>query len=62
MNIGFFTPVSLFLTQNSPPSSYNDTLGGRKLSIASGSIFSEICFPQHQKGVEKTMIYFIRIQ
>ena len=44
------------------PRSCYPTLGRIKLLIPSGSIFSKICFSQHQKGVEKTMIYFIKIQ
>ena len=44
------------------PRSCYPTLGRIKLLIPPGSIFSKICFSQHQKGVEKTMIYFIKIQ
>ena len=36
---------------------YHRTLGKRKLFIPQGSIFSRICFPQHQKEVEENMIY-----
>ena len=49
-------------TQNSPPIFYHHTLGRRKLLIPLGSILSKICFPQQQKGVEETMICFIKIQ
>ena len=37
-------------------------LGRRKLLIPPGSILSKICFPQQQKGVEETIICFIKIQ
>ena len=36
-------------------------LDRRKLLILTGSIFWKICFPQQQKGVEETMICFIKI-
>ena len=49
-------------TQNSPPISFHHTLGRRKLLVPSGSMFSKISFPQQQKGVEETMICFIKIQ
>ena len=45
-----------------PPSSCLHALGRRKLLIPLGSILSKICFPQQQKGVEETMICFIKIQ
>ena len=51
-----------FPTQNLPPSSCHHTLDRRKLLILPGSILSKICFPQQQKGVEETMICFIKIQ
>ena len=44
------------------PSSCNHALGKRKLLIPPGSILSKICFPQHQKRVEETLICFIKIQ
>ena len=43
------------------PTSCHHTLGRRKLLIPPGSIFSKICFPQQEKGVEETMICFIKI-
>ena len=49
-------------TQNSPPTSCHHVLDKRKLLIPPGSILSKMCFPQQQKGVEKTMIYFIKIK
>ena len=49
-------------TQNSPPIFCPHTLGRRKLLIPLGTILSKICFPQQQKGVEETMICFIKIQ
>ena len=49
-------------TQNSPPIFCPHTLGRRKLLIPLGNILSKICFPQQQKGVEETMICFIKIQ
>ena len=53
----------MFLSiQNSPPSSCHHTLDRRKFVILSGSIFSKICFPEQQKVVEETMIYYIKIQ
>ena len=61
LNLCIFTHVSL-PTQNTPPSSYHRTLGRGKLIIPAGGIFSNICFPQHQKGVEKTITCFIKIQ
>ena len=36
-------------------------LGKRKLLIPPGSILSKISFPQQQKGMDKTMICFIKI-
>ena len=50
------------LTQNSSPSSCHHALGRRELLILPGSILSKICFPQQQKGVERTMICFIKTQ
>ena len=38
------------------------TLGRRKLLIPLGSIFSKICSPQQQRGIEETIICFIKIQ
>ena len=49
-------------TQNLPPSSCHHTLGRRKLLIPPSSILSKIYFPQQEKGVEETMICFIKIQ
>ena len=49
-------------TQYSPPSSFYHALGRRKLFIPPGSILSKICFPKQQKGVEGTIICFIKIQ
>ena len=49
-------------TQNSPPNSCQRTLGKRKLLILPGSIRLKICFPQQQKGMEGTMICFIKSQ
>ena len=49
-------------TQNLPPSSCHHALDRRKLLIPPGRILSKICFPQQQKGVEETMIFFIKIQ
>ena len=48
-------------TQNSPPSSCRHTLSRGKLSISPGSILWKICFLQQQRGVEETMICFIKI-
>ena len=45
-----------------PPNSCHHALGRRKLLIPPGSILSQTCFPQQQKGVEETMICFIKIQ
>ena len=53
--------ISPLPTQNSPPSSCHRALGKGRLFILPGSILSEICFLQ-QKGVEETMICFIKIQ
>ena len=50
--------ASLLKTQ----SSFHQALGRRKLLIPPGSILSKICFLQQQKGVEETMICFIKIQ
>ena len=47
-------------TQNSPPTSCHLVLGRKKLVIPPGSILSKMCFPQQQKGVEGTMICFIK--
>ena len=44
------------------PSSCHHALGRRKLLNYPGSILPKICFPQQQKGVEETMICFIKIQ
>ena len=49
-------------TQNSLPGSCCHPLGRRTLLNLPGSILSRICFPQQQKGVEETMICFIKIQ
>ena len=49
-------------TQNCLPSSYHHTLGREKLLILPGSIFSEICFPQQQKGVKEILTCFVKIQ
>ena len=38
----------------------HQALGRRKLLIPLDSIASEICFPQQQKGVEETMICFVK--
>ena len=56
-----FLPMPL-PTQDSLPSSCHHVLGRKKLLIPPGSIASKICFPQQQKGVEETMICFIKIQ
>ena len=40
----------------------SSTIGRRKLLIPPDSILSKICFPKQQKGVEETMICFIKIQ
>ena len=51
-----------FPTQNSLPSFCHKALGRRKLLIPPGSILSKICFPQHQKRLEETIICFVKIQ
>ena len=51
-----------YLTQNLPPNSCHHTLGRRKLVIVPVSIFTKICFLQHQEEVEETIISFIKIQ
>ena len=51
-----------FPPKDTAPRSCYLTLDRIKLLILPGNIFSKICFSQHQKGVEKTMIYFIKIQ
>ena len=45
-----------------PPSSCHHALSRRKLLIPPGCILSKICFPQQQKGVKETMIFFIKIE
>ena len=62
LNLGIFTYASPFPTQIPPPSSYHHTLARGKLIIPPSSIFSKICFPHQQKGVEETMICFIKIE
>ena len=49
-------------TQNSPPSSCHHAPDRMKLLIPPRSILSKICFPQQQKGVEKTMICITKVQ
>ena len=44
------------------PRCCHHALGRRKLLIPLDIILSKICFPQQQKGVEETMICFIKIQ
>ena len=61
LNLGIFTHAPL-PTQNLSPSSYYQSRGRGKLLIPPRIIFSNICFPQQQKGVEETMICFIEIQ
>ena len=60
LNLGIFSHAPS--AHNLPPSSYRPTLGREKLFIYPGSIFSKICFLQQRKVIEKTMIYFIKIQ
>ena len=48
-------------TQNLPPSSCHHSLDKKEILIPSGGILSKIRFSQQQKGVEKTMIGFIKI-
>ena len=50
-----------FPTQNLPSNFCHQILGRRKLLVTPGSILSKMCFSQRQKGVEKTMICFIKI-
>ena len=65
---GIFTNAPPHSKSHPPPppppglSSCLHALGRRKLLIPPGSILSKICFPQQQKGLEKTMICFIKIQ
>ena len=40
----------------------NMVVGRGKLLIPPGSMFSKICFPQQEKGVEEIMVCFIRFQ
>ena len=61
LNLGIFTRAPL-PTQNSPSSSYHRTLDRGKLLIPPGSISSNICFPQQQKGMEESMVCFITVQ
>ena len=63
-NLGIFNDTLLpnLPTQNCLPSSYHHTLGREKLLILPGSIFSEICFPQQQKGVKEILTCFAKIQ
>ena len=60
LNLGIFSHAPS--THNLPLSSYRSTIGREKLLIYPGSIFSKICFLQQRKVIEKTMIYFIKIQ
>ena len=57
LNLAIFTHVTPH--KNLPLNSCHHNLGRRKLLIAQGSIFSEICFSQQQKEVEETMICLI---
>ena len=49
-------------TENCPQGSYHHILGTWKLLIPPGSIFLKIRSPQQQRGVEETMIGFIKIR
>ena len=60
LNLGIFTHISSH--SKLAPKFLLSTLGRRKLFIPPDSIFSKICFPQHQKEAEETMICFIKIQ
>ena len=46
------------LTQYSPSALRDHTLSRRKLLITPGNILSKICYPQQQKGVEKTDLLY----
>ena len=50
----------LLMPLSTSPSSCHHVL--RKLFIPPGSILSKICFPQQQKEVEETMLWFMKVQ
>ena len=60
LNLGIFTHASL-ATQNSPASSYHHTYSEGHYSFPQAAFFRKSVSPKQQKGVEETMIYFIRI-